>query len=165
VWNGPIIELNKWVEFDKRLISELNTLDHNGLVLIRNFALTTSDVDDEMNHIGDVDRFDVVLNTGTDRDCNSSMWNADGHDHNHRIDPSGKKPDEIIYAFVAETNSSGYLLHIKDNPEYMNLTDSLTVGDGILIYDASKLKRVSKNEHWFLTDPCDALLLVFKLSN
>ena len=35
--------------------------------------------------------------------------------------------------------------------------------DGVLIYDAAKLDRVSKNEHWFRGNPCDALLLVFML--
>lgn len=48
-------------------------------------------------------------------------------------------------------------------PEDWDLTEGLLETDGILVYDADKLDRVSKNEHWFRRDPCDALLLVFKL--
>jgi hypothetical protein len=51
----------------------------------------------------------------------------------------------------------------EGEPEDWDLTEGLFERDGVLVYDATKLNRVSKNEHWFMGDPCGALLLVFKL--
>lgn len=162
-WNGRVVELDDWSEFAEQLASELAALGHNGLVAIRNFALSTAIVDEDMNHLGEVDRLALVRQTGTDRDNTSPMWNASGHDYDHDQSPSGKTPADIIYAYVAEVNDGDYLVHYKFEPEQFNLTEGLSNFEGILIYDATKLQRVAKNEHWFLTDPCEALLLVFIL--
>ncbi len=45
----------------------------------------------------------------------------------------------------------------------MDLLTSLDETHGLLVYDEKKLKRVSKNEHWFQGNPIDALLMIFKL--
>lgn len=103
--------------------------------------------------------------TGTDRDANSTVWNAGGHDYEHDHAPAGKGPADIIYAYVAELTEQGYRVHYlqEGEPEDWDLTDSLFETDGVLVYDAAKLERVSKNEHGFKGDPRDALLLVFRL--
>ncbi len=163
MWDGNLIVLQDWSGFAAKLSSALTSIPHVGLVAVRNFTLLSCNFDDDCNILDTVDRLDLVRTTGTDRDDSSSMWNAPGHDFEHDITPSGKKPSEIIYAYVAETNGDNYLVHYKGDPEEFDLTESLSEQDGILIYDASKLKRVSKNEHWFLTDPREALLLVFTI--
>lgn len=166
MWPGNPIELEDWSEFGPALFSELRRLGQSGLVAVRNFQLTTFEVDSDMVPLGEVNRLDIVLRTGTDRDKESWFWNADGHDYRHDLTPSGKAPQDIIYAYVAEVGESGYFVHYQPNgtPEIMDLTTALSDQDGILIYDAAKLTRVSKNEHWFTGDPRDALLAVFRLA-
>lgn len=163
MWDGQTIELRDWSEFARRLAFELNSLGHIGQIAVRNFSLQTYDLDEDNGIIGPVDRLALVAETGTDRDIHSPVWNAIGHDYEHDKTPSGKSPSEILYAYVAEMKGDSYLVHYQGEPENMDLTRSLTENDGILIYDATQLKRVAKNEHWFLTDPLDALLLVFTL--
>ena len=137
----------------------MQEIKHHGLVLVRNFHLLTCDIDEHMRPIGETNRLSLAIRTGTDRDDNSLLWNAYGHDHDHENCPIGKFPSGIIYAYVAEVHAHGYLVHYYPNqPESMDLTKGLSEVDGILIYDAHKLTRVSKNEHWFTSDPRDALL-------
>lgn len=159
MWDKNLIVLKDWSQFSKELQRALISIHHNGLIAVRNFALVSYDPEGNM-----LDQLDTVKNTGTDRNNKSIMWNAEGHDFEHDITPSGKKPSEITYAYVAETSNKGYLVHYHhEKPVEFDLTKGLTEHDGILIYDASKLKRVSKNEHWFLTDPKEALLLIFTI--
>lgn len=167
MWSGRLIELEDWSDFAEALPRELAAIGHGGLIAIRNFELVTCDVDAEMRPAGETDRLGLVLRTGTDRDGSSSMWNADGHDYQHDLTPSGKSADEIIYAYIAEVSAAGYRVHYlpDDEPEDWDLTEGLWPTNGILIYDAAKLDRVAKNELWFRGDPRDALLLVFKLAD
>lgn len=163
--NMIIINLNDWDEFEKRLPVELRKIEYSGLILVRNFSLQTYDVD-EKNELTDnfVDRLSVAIETGTDRDINSPFWNVEGHDYEHNKESACKSASDVIYAYVAEFDDSGYSVHYQSNiPEKIDLTDGLNELDGILIYDQSKLKRVSKNEHWFLEKPIDTLLMIFKL--
>jgi hypothetical protein len=166
MWSGPIIELPDWGKFAIRLPTALTEVNHRGCIAIRNFDLTTYDLDDDMKIIGEVNRLELVQRTGTDRDKNSPMWNAPGHDFDHDTKNLAKLPSDIIYAYIAEITEDGYLVHYQPDghPECMDLTESLSEHNGILIYDASKLERVSKNELWFCTSPIEALLMVFKLS-
>lgn len=166
MWPGKPIDLEDWTHFGAALHAEMQRIGHAGLVAVRNFQLTTVEVDCDMMPLGEVDRLDLVLRTGTDRDATSWFWNAEGHDHPHDLTPSGKSPQDIIYAYVAEVGPHGYLVHYQPGgaPEEMDLTTALSDQEGILIYDAAKLTRVSKNEHWFTGDPRDALLAVFKLA-
>lgn len=165
MWSGKVIELDEWNEFASRLNRELNAVGWDGSFLIRNFELVTSEIDDDMQPIGDMDRLDLVCRTGTDRDAASKMWNAPGHDYEHDRNPAGKCPADIIYAYVAELTEGSYCVHYApdDEPEDWDLTEGLCEMNGVLVYDATKLNHVSKNEHWFTGDPCDALMLVFKL--
>lgn len=165
MWPGNVIELDDWSEFAGALRGELAAIGHDGRVLIRNFMLVTCDVDDDMRPTGETDRLDLVRRTGTDRDAKSAMWNAPGHDFEHDVTASGKAPADIIYAYVAELTAEGYRVHYlpEGEPENWDLTDQLTEFEGVLVYDAAKLDRVTKNEHWFRGDPRDALLAVFKL--
>lgn len=159
-----IIEIDEWDEFEKRLLLELNEIKFDGLVLARNFSLETYDVNNENSD--PVDRFSLAKNTGTDRDNDSPFWNEPGHDYEHDMNCSGKSPSDIIYAYVVKIDSDGYsVYYLNDNPEKMDLTDGLNECDGILIYDQSKLERVSKNEHWFSSSPLEALLMIFKLKD
>lgn len=165
MWSGKVVELDDWGEFASILQEEVTKIGHEGLLLIRNFALVTFDVDANMQIISETNRLDLVRRTGTDRDAASSMWNATGHDYEHDRSPTGKGPADIIYAYVAELTKNGYRVHYRPDrePEDWDLTEELLETDGVLVFDASKLDRVSKNEHWFKGDPRDALLLVFKL--
>lgn len=164
MWKGNVIELDDWSQFSEQLTQALASLGHYGLVAIRNFELLTADLDKDMNQFGETDRLAIVMQTGTDRDNSSPMWDAPGHDYEHDRSPTGKTPAEIIYAYVAEVNKIGYLVHYQGEPELMDLTQGLSNIEGILVYEEKKLNRVAKNELWFLTNPCEALLLVFKLS-
>lgn len=166
MWAGQVIELDDWSAFAAALPRELAAIGHDGLIAIRNFQLVTCDVDAEMRPVGETDRLGMVLRTGTDRDSESPMWNAEGHDYRHDLTPSGKSAGEIIYAYVAEVSAAGYRVHYLPDgePEDWDLTEGLWPTDGVLVYDAAKLDRVAKNEHWFRDDPRDALLLVFRLA-
>lgn len=165
MWSGDVIELGNWGEFASTLKGEIIALGHDGLLLIRNFVLISCDVDEDMSPTGETDRLDIVRRTGTDRDATSLMWNAPGHDFEHDLLPVGKGPADIIYAYIAELTEDGYRVHYVPNgePEDWDLTEDLFESDGVLVYDAGKLDRVAKNEHWFKSDPRDALLFIFKL--
>ena len=164
-WSGSVVELDDWADFAKSLIKEMAEIKHKGPLLIRNFELETCDIDEDMRPVGDVDRLDIVLQTGTDRDRNSLMWNAPGHDFEHDREPSGQGPSDIIYAYMVELTDDGYKVHYTPGVflESMDLTDGLFDRHGILVYDPAKLYRAAKNEHWFRGDPKDALLAIFKL--
>lgn len=166
LWSGQLIELEDWSDFAPILNRSLSARGHIGHVAIRNFHLVICELDDEMLPIGETDRLALALRTGTDRDSASLMWNAEGHDFDHDLTPSGKRADEIVYAYVAELTATGYRVqYLQSGPSRdMDLTRGLCQHDGILVYDAAKLDRVAKNEHWFKGDPLDALLLVFKLA-
>ncbi|RJX66078.1 hypothetical protein D6858_14040 [Tsuneonella suprasediminis] len=165
VGSVKVVELDDWGDFARVLHNEVTAIGHEGLLIIRNFALVTCDVDADMKPIGETNRLELVRRTGTDRDAASPMWNATGHDYEHDRAPTCKGPADIIYAYVAELTTNGYRVHYLPDgePEDWDLTEGLLETDGVLVYDASKLDRVSKNEHWFKGDPRDALLLVFKL--
>lgn len=165
MWPGKVVELDDWREFAGALRREVTSMAHEGLLLIRNFNLVTCVVDSETKPIGETDRLDLVLRTGTDRDAASPMCNATGHDYPHDRLATGKAPDDIIYAYVVELTDRGYLVHYlpHEEPEDWDLTEALEETDGVLVCDAGKLDRVAKNEHWFKGDPRDALLLLFKL--
>lgn len=164
MWNGHPIELQDWSEFADELPQALASIGHTGLVAVRNFELDTADIDEDGNPLRDVDRLEVVRETGTDRDDRSLVWNAEGHDYDHDAQESGKSPSQIIYAFVADVGASGYVVHHLHEPEEIDVTVGLCDRSGILIYNASRLMRVAKNEHWFIGDPREALLLVFTLA-
>lgn len=158
--------MDDWSEFASALPRELAAIKHYSLVAVRNFSLVTLDLNKNNEIVREIDREQLVRCTGTDRDANSTFWNAEGHDYDHDLSPAGKTPADIIYAYVAEMCGNGYLVHYKypnGKPELIDLTESLSEQDAISIYDADKLERVSKNEHWFTGDPHDALLLVFRL--
>jgi len=165
MWSGKVVELDDWSEFSKELGSEMASGGHDGLLLIRNFQLVTCVVDADLRPTGETDRLELVRRTGTDRDASSDMWNAPGHDYEHDLRPVGKGPADIIYAYVAELTDDGYRVHYAPDGEAedWDLTEGLLDTDGVLVYDANKLDRVSKNEHWFRDDPRDALLAVFTL--
>lgn len=165
MWSGKVVELDDWGEFARVLQHEVTEIGHEGLLLIRNFALVTCDIDADMKPIGETDRLNLVRQTGTDRDAASLMWNVTGHDYEHDRLLTGKGPADIIYAYVAALTKNGYRVHYLPDgePEDWDLTMGLLETDGVLAYDAGKLDHVSKNEHWFKGDPRDALLLVFKL--
>ncbi|MGC0894110.1 hypothetical protein [Pantoea agglomerans] len=143
---------------------ELDETEFDGLVLARNFSLETYDVNNENSD--PVDRFSLAKNTGTDHDNYSPFWNVHGHDYEHDINCPGKAPTDIIDAYVIKIYSDGYsVYYLNENTEKMDLKDGLNECDGILIYDQSKLERVSKNEHWFASSPLDALMTIFKLKD
>lgn len=163
-WTGEPIELASWSDLAGALREELARIGHGGLVLVRNFDLVTADVSDTMEYLGETDRLQVVLDTGVDRDADSFFWNAEGHDYLHDQQPAGKRPEEVIYAYLVDPAPDPYLVHLHETPENFDLTEALDESHGILIYDPAKLCRMSKNEHWFTCAPSLALLAVFKLS-
>ncbi len=164
MWVGTPIELRCWSELGSALRAELARLRHTGLVLLRNFDLVTADIAKDFSHLGETDRLQIVLETGVDRDNRSEFWDVLNRDYQHELFPAGKRPNEIIYAYVVDASPDPYLVHIEQTPETMDLTCSLGEENGILVYDAAKLRRVAKNEHWFECDPRSALLAVFRLA-
>ncbi|MGO7301374.1 hypothetical protein ACC718_32730 [Rhizobium ruizarguesonis] len=161
MYNGLIVYLEDWSEFEEALPQELATLGFKGDVLLRNFETLTATVDrDSFEHIGEVNRLDLVKKTGTDRDNSSPFWNAPTFDYDHDASP-GKQPSETIYAYRVDLAHQPYLVHFHDGAREFDLTTELYDTSGILAYDASMLNQVSPNEHWFLADPRRALLLVF----
>jgi hypothetical protein len=163
MWKGPIIELQDWADFETQLRRTLVSINHTGKVLVRNFELTTADLGPNMEHLGETDRLQIVLQTGVDRDATSNFWNAPEHDYDHELNPAGKAPNDIIYAYRVDLSTTPYTVQITETPEVLDLTDELYDQCGILIYNPSHLEHVAKNEHWFLGDPREALLAVFYL--
>lgn len=138
-----IIEIDEWDEFEKRLPLELDKIKFEGLVLVRNFDIETYDVNNPNSD--PVNRLNLAINTGTDRDKDSHLWNEPGHDYEHDKYCSGKSPTDIIYAYVVKIDSDGYSVYYQhDNPEKMDLTDGLNECSGILIYDQSKLNSCAE---------------------
>lgn len=160
-WTGPIVQLSNWVQFAQALNDEAQRLGLAGDLAVRNFDLVTFELGPNYEMGAEVNRLEIVKHSGTDRDSGSVFWNADEHDHDHDAQPMGKGPADIIYAYVVTLTGTDYLVRYDGPPEEMDITESLTDANGILVYDASKLTRVSKNELWFVTDPRDALLMVF----
>lgn len=159
----PIISLEEWENMSSFLIKELKEINHSGLVLFRNFSIETYSCD-ENDSQEPTNRLQLAKLTGTDRDSESPFWNEPGHDFEHDKNSSGKSPTEIIYAYVVEVNETGYFVHYEPGiPEEMDLLTGLDETHGLLVYDEKKLKRASKNEHWFQGNPIDALLMIFKL--
>jgi hypothetical protein len=163
MWQGQPIQLNDWAQFAGSLRTEILRIRHESHVLVRNFDLLTYELGENNEIIGEANRLDLVLKTGTDRDSKSPFWNDPKHDFQHDSTPSGKQPEEIIYAHLVDTSPDPYVVYICDTPEALDLTLGLSDQNGILIYDSAHLRRVSKNEHWFKCDPRHALLAVFHL--
>lgn len=153
-----ILTLNDWSEFENVLRSELQAIGHKGPVTVRNFQLVTFAPD-----CTEVDRFAHALSNGTDRDVDSEFWNVEGFDHPHDKQLTGKRADEIIYAFTIDLTTTPYLVHHGDVPETLDLVVQLAEHDGVLVYDSHKLDRRFMNEYWFKTSPLDAALMIFKL--
>jgi hypothetical protein len=153
------IRLTDWSEFENILREELRAIAHHGPVTVRNFQLVTfTDGGDEL------DRLAIALSTGTDRDGDSPFWNATGFDHEHDRHPTGKRADEIIYAFTIDLSHAPYLVHHDATPEAIDITEPLSEHDGVIVYESQKLERRTKNEYWFKTTPLDAALMIFTLA-
>ncbi len=152
------IQLSDWDEFDDSLRTEIAALGHRGHVSVRNFDLVTS------RKMGvEQDRLQLVMDTGTDRDRTSQFWNEFGHDYDHDKNPSGKKANEIIYAYAVDPVPKPYRVHHEDESEAWDLTEGLTEYHGIIIYDRDRMTRKAPNEYWFIGDPLDAVLLVYTI--
>lgn len=150
--------LGDWSEFEGALRAELKAMGYTGLVTARNFQLVTFTEDCE-----EVDRLAIALSTGTDRDAESSFWNVGGFDHPHDTHPTGKRGDEIIYAFTIDLSRTPYLVCHDETPRLLDIVDNLTEHEGLIVYDSRKLDRRTKNEYWFKTSPLEAALLLFTL--
>lgn len=158
----PIHELTDWARFDGALRVQLDAISHQERVLVRNFDRVTFNLDENDEIEGkEVNRLQIAIDTGTDRDRQSHFWNAEGHDYQHDRCPKGKNPEDIIYAYIVDAQANPYSVYVGDEAEQFDLTSELTDGNAILIYDATKLSRASKNEHWFTGNPKDALLMIF----
>jgi hypothetical protein len=161
------IKLKSWADFESALRRETK----RSPLLVRNFMRVTFDnihTDDPV----EVDNLAVVRETGTDRRETSSMWNASGFDFEHDLVPSGKKPNEIIYAFLIDLKPKPYLVSAPDDDQgnfsfqVLDLTEGLTEHHAIIVYDYSdKFDRVATNEYWFRGDPLEAALLLFTLDD
>lgn len=149
------IKIEDWSEFEGRLRQELDIIRHDGDVTARSFQLVSFD-----KHGNEVDRLEIVRSTGTDRDSSSPLWNEPGFDYEHDLAPIGKEPDEVIYAFTLDMSRTPYLVRHSQTPEALDITESLSEHDGIIVYDSRQLKRVSKNEYWFCSSPMEAALMV-----
>jgi len=156
----PEIALEDWSQFEDTI---RRMLGHRELV-IRNFHRITFD------HIGtkkqvEVDLLEVVRRTGTDRRSTAWMWNAPGFDHEHDQHCTGKKPNKIVYASWADFRLRPYKAsraqgNHQSTLEAYDLTEELTEFDAVIVYDPSRLKRVSPNEYWFVSGALDAALLL-----
>ena len=162
-WTGPIVELEHWGDFAGALNEAARELGLEGDLLVRNFERTTFELGQDGEMGDEIDRLQIVKRTGTDRDGGSTFWNADGHDHNHDEQPAGKRPADILYAYVATLTGTGYLVRYDGPAIEMDLVEGLSELNAILVYQAARLHRVSKNEHWFMGDPKEALQMVFVL--
>jgi hypothetical protein len=153
------IELESWEEFE-RVLRYLQ----RDFVLVRSFQRVTFDNIESPDHV-EVDSLAVARQTGTDRRENAHMWNATGFDHEHDRVPSGKKPNEIIYAFLVDLRQHPYLVSVADGSggasfQVLDLTDDYTEHNAVLVYDPDMLERVSPNEYWFKVNPLTAALLL-----
>lgn len=150
------VQLENWNDFEASLRVEVAQLGHGDLVVARNFMKVTFSPEDEQQ-----DRLQVAIDTGTDRDTESNVWNAEGFDHEHDIDPAGKAPNEITYAFTLDLSKTPYLVVDAAVPKVFDITAELSEHDALIVYDASLLDRKSVNEYWFKGNPRDAALLLY----
>ena len=124
--------------------------------MIRNFARVTFDNVGTDSAV-EIDSLAVVRATGTERRENASIWNASNFYFDHDLTPSGRKPNEIIYAFLTDLKPKPYLVSGADgfggtSFEVLDLTKNLTEHDAITVYDPAELHRAAPNEYWFLGD-------------
>ncbi|MDM0037431.1 hypothetical protein QTH89_13465 [Variovorax sp. J22G21] len=149
------IALSDWTEFEPTLRRELAGMGHHWLVTVRNF--------ERVGFEGgrDVDRFKRALKNGTDRTKKSDLWNEPEHDFDHDRNRSGKKPDEVIYAFTIDLAQTPYKVLHKSGIQDVADSNTLNEGSAIIVYDFSQLERKSENEYWFKTSPKQAALLIF----
>lgn len=145
-----IIHLESWENFEASLRAEAPQLGHCDLVVARNFMKVTFSPDGD-----EQDRLQIAIDTGTDRDAESQFSNAAGFDHEHDINPVGKAPNQIIYAFTLDLSKNPYLVVYAAVPEEFDITTELTEHNALIVYDASMLDRRSMNEYWFKGDPQD----------
>ncbi len=106
--NVRCVEIDDWSDLPQTVIDTLADIGHEcSVVIVRNFErISFDELRDE------VDRLAIAMETGTDRDSESPLWNARGHDHEHDVDPRGKEPDEVIYAFTVDFSTEPYtVLH------------------------------------------------------
>ncbi|SFL42365.1 hypothetical protein SAMN03159423_1932 [Bradyrhizobium sp. NFR13] len=162
------IKLKSWTDFEAALRTETK----RSPLLVRNFARVTFDnvcTDDAV----EVDNLEVVRRTGTDRRETSSMWNAPGFDFDHDLEPSGKRPNDIIYAFLVDLRAKPYLVSAADDDQgnfsfqALDLTEGLTEHDALIVYayGSENFDRVATNEYWFRCDPLEAALFLFTLTD
>lgn len=152
------VTLSDRSEFESALRRELAELGHHWWVTVRVFKRVGFDGSKQ------VDLFKRALRTGTDRTKKSRFWNEPEHDYDHDSRPSGKRADEIIYAFTLDLDHTPYKvlqrLDVTDNAGPENVTE----GDAIIVYDFAQLEKKSANEYWFKGVPKDAALLIFTLA-
>lgn len=154
------IHINSWQDFEDSLRDEVQQLGRGPRVIARNFTRVTFSPDGD-----EQDRLQIAINTGADRDAESSFWNAEGFDHEHDRHPSGKLPAEIIYAFTLDLSKTPYVVDRQDLPAGFDITEGLSEHDAILIYDENALKRVSDNEYWFVQAPQQGAILLYTADN
>lgn len=151
-----LVHLKSWDDFDASLRTEVPQLGCGDRVVARNFMKVTFSPDG-----AEQDRLQTAIDIGVDRDGQSSFWNAEGFDHDHDLNPVGKSPSEIIYAFTIDLSQMPYLVHHGGEPEAFDIAAELTEHDALIVYDANMLDRKSMNEYWFKGDPREAALLLY----
>lgn len=70
------IVLNSWSNFERALRDALVAISYGEKVVVRNFELTTTDIDEADNPLREVDRLALVMTTGVDRDETSPFWDV-----------------------------------------------------------------------------------------
>ena len=152
------IVLSDWSEFEQRLRAELKVLGHHWLVTVRNFERVGFEGSRE------VDRFKRALKTGTDRIKKSQFWNEPEHDYDHDRRSSGKRPDEVIYAYTLDLAQTPYTVLQRSDIKDVADPDTLRERDAIIVYDFAQLDKKSANEYWFKGAPKDAAFLIFTVA-
>ena len=100
------------------------------------------------------------------------VWNVENFDYEHDVNPVGKRPNELIYAFLVDLSGSSPRVAIADGKggsawrPIEEIVQGLSELDAMAVYDYRMLNRVSPNEYWFKSEPLDAalLLIIPKLS-
>jgi hypothetical protein len=153
------VEIDDWTEFADVVKETLIDIGHQcSVIVVRNFDKESCD-----ELFNETDRLAVAISTGTDRDADSTLWNATGHDYEHDTNPSGKRPDEIIYAYAIDVSTEPFSVRHSDLPDDFDIVENLDEYSAVLVYDSSGLDRKAKNEYWFNKDPRDALLIILTL--
>jgi hypothetical protein len=120
------------------------------------------------------DRLSQTLDSGTDRDDTSTIWNfgidADsGERKNH-----GVTSERLIYAYLMNNSEFMESVPLDGEIEYgrmQSLQDIVRhnakndIYDHVVIYRASGLRRASSAEFWFNGNPRESILAVFKLAS